>query len=54
MALVYSTDGGDHCSGCGNAKTRCDCKNKVLGDGKVIISRSTKGRKGAGVTLITG
>ena len=56
-ALVYSTDRGKLCSECGKPVEQCQCKNsrdQVLGDGKVRILRETKGRKGKGVTLITG
>ena len=56
MALVYSTEKGKLCSKCGEAdhSGACAKKQAVLGDGKVRIRRETKGRKGAGVTLITG
>lgn len=54
--LVYSTDAGRICPDCGEAEHagKCDVPGKVVGDGKVRIQRETKGRKGAGVTLITG
>ncbi len=54
--LVYSTDAGRICPECGAAEHagKCDTSGQVLGDGKVRIQRETKGRKGAGVTLITG
>ena len=53
---VYSTEVGRTCPRCGNAKDLCDCKYETLpaGDGIVRIQRETKGRKGKGVTLITG
>jgi translation initiation factor 1 len=53
---VYSTDRGRTCPDCGIEHQKCVCKEntKVLGDGKIIISRQTKGRKGKGVTLISG
>ena len=56
--LVYSTDSGRLCPDCGEAAAQCSCravrKTTVGGDGVVRISRQTKGRKGAGVSLITG
>lgn len=55
MARVYSTETGNLCPECGQAKHAGRCANNgVLGDGKVRIQRETKGRKGAGVTLVTG
>lgn len=56
MALVYSTDSGKLCKQCGQAahKGACQKNDAPIGDGKVRISRETKGRKGAGVTLIKG
>lgn len=56
--LVYSTDGGRHCPGCRRPLDACVCNDRSRprdqGDGIVRISRETKGRKGAGVTLIRG
>ena len=55
--LVYSTDTGRTCPGCGHPVKQCCCstgKNKPRGDGVVRVSRQTKGRKGSGVCLITG
>ncbi|MBU0729287.1 MAG: translation initiation factor Sui1 [Proteobacteria bacterium] len=54
--LVYSTDRGRICSGCGHPAGQCCCSKKSLpaGDGIVRISRETKGRKGSGVSLISG
>lgn len=55
MALVYSTDKGTLCPGCGQEKHPGKCAApSIKGSGKVRISRETKGRKGAGVTLISG
>ena len=58
---VYSTESGRICPQCNKAKNNCACKKtKVLtpfsatNDGIVRIRRETKGRKGAGVTLIDG
>ena len=56
-ALVYSTDEGKLCPNCQNAIKQCDCKQQktvAKGDGVVRLQRQTKGRKGKGVTLITG
>ncbi|MCB5161919.1 stress response translation initiation inhibitor YciH [Marinomonas algarum] len=53
--LVYSTDQGRLCSECEAPIDDCQCrKTTLVGDGKVRISLETKGRKGKGVTLITG
>jgi translation initiation factor 1 len=55
--LVYSTDTGRSCPGCGHPVKQCCCssqKKQPPGDGVVRISRQTKGRKGAGVSIITG
>jgi len=61
MARVYSTETGRICPQCNAPKNDCRCasggKNKPLAppaDEYVRISRETKGRKGAGVTLIKG
>lgn len=53
---VYSTELGRTCPDCGKAKDKCVCTTEELpeGDGIVRIQRETKGRKGKGVTLITG
>jgi translation initiation factor 1 len=53
--LVYSTDTGRTCPGCGYPVKQCCCKEKSRqGDGVLRVSRQTKGRKGSGVCLITG
>ena len=56
MTLVYSTDVGRVCPGCGQPVAQCACKAKVrlAGDGIVRVSRETAGRKGKGVTLVRG
>jgi translation initiation factor 1 len=57
MATVYSTEHGRLCPECGKALHAGKCaitKTQILGDGRVRIQRETKGRKGAGVTLVTG
>lgn len=55
--LVYSTDAGRMCPGCRQPAAACVCKQaQVLPktDGVVRVSRSTKGRGGKTVTLVTG
>ncbi len=57
--LVYSTDGGRMCPGCLRPVAECVCKGQrsttpSTGDGVVRLHRETKGRKGAGVTLVRG
>jgi len=55
--LVYSTDTGRTCPGCGHPIEQCCCskkKNQQQSDGVVRVSRQTKGRKGNGVCLIIG
>ncbi|SRR5690554_3974417 len=56
MALVYSTETGKLCPQCGQTahKGPCPKNNTLVGDGKVRIGRETKGRKGAGVTVVNG
>lgn len=56
--LVYSTEGGRRCPGCRRPLPSCVCRDRSRprgdGDGVVRLKRETKGRKGAGVTLVTG
>lgn len=55
--LVYSTDGGGRCRQCLRALVDCVCKAdrpSAPEEAIVRIGRETKGRKGAGVTLISG
>ncbi len=56
MALVYSTAQGKLCPECGKPVSQCLCRKKQApkGDGNVRVGRETKGRKGAGVTVISG
>lgn len=57
MSLVYSTEVGRLCPKCRNPIAKCECKKQkttASGDGIVRVGRSTKGRKGKGVTVITG
>lgn len=56
-SLVYSSDGGRLCPACGAVAGACRCAStKVVpaGDGVVRVGRETKGRKGAGVTVVSG
>lgn len=55
--LVYSTAQGQVCPGCGKPVGQCACAKAPPvppGDGVVRISRQTKGRKGKGVSCVTG
>ena len=64
--LVYSSEQGRICPNCGKPTAECRCRGaKRAGseprqgpgfpkDGVVRVSRETKGRKGKGVTLISG
>ena len=54
---VYTTEQGRVCPGCGLPVDRCECRARKAvdrGGGRVRVSRETKGRKGKGVTVITG
>ncbi len=56
-SLVYSTDHGRICPHCEKSVAECRCKegsDGPVGDGVVRVSKSTKGRKGKGVTVISG
>ena len=52
--LVYSTDQGRLCPDCGQAQCQCNAGSGEIGDGNVRIRLETKGRKGKGVTTVTG
>ncbi len=55
--LVYSSELGQMCPGCNQPTGKCICQKKSSipkSDGIVRLMRETKGRKGKGVTLITG
>ncbi|WP_114416685.1 translation initiation factor Sui1 [Marinospirillum perlucidum] len=58
--LVYSTEQGDICPACQESKNACRCDELADTehlqelDGIVRIRRETSGRKGKGVTTITG
>ncbi len=55
---VYSTSGDNHCPRCGKPIRKCRCKivdkYPPSHDGVIRIGRETKGRKGSGVTVISG
>lgn len=56
-AIVYSTEHGRMCPECGKSLVSCLCGKKQApapGEGIVRVGRQTKGRKGKGVTVITG
>jgi len=55
--IVYSTGVGRMCPRCSRPVDRCSCRQDTIaapGDGIVRIGRETKGRKGKGVTVVTG
>ena len=62
--LVYSTGQGRLCPECARPLTECRCRRSKpaqpaaaaapKGDGVVRVGRETKGRKGKGVTIVTG
>ena len=54
--LVYSTEHGKMCPGCSRPIGQCSCKQqqRLPKDGIIRLMRETKGRKGKGVTLVTG
>jgi translation initiation factor 1 len=60
--VVYSTGQGRLCPECGRVVADCRCKRSKpaqpppppAGDGIVRVGRETKGRKGKGVTVVSG
>ncbi|MBU1105209.1 MAG: translation initiation factor Sui1 [Candidatus Riflebacteria bacterium] len=57
--LVYSSEWGKMCPACEKPIAQCRCHKtgnvaQPSKDGIVRVSRETKGRKGAGVTVISG
>jgi translation initiation factor 1 len=61
--IVYTTDVGERCPNCQRPVRECICRRgtpgkpslgKTSSDGVVRVSRETQGRKGKGVTVITG
>ena len=56
-SIVYSTGVGRRCPNCLRPAMQCVCKQGApgkLGDRVVRVARETKGRKGKGVTVISG
>ncbi len=54
---VYSSEWGKMCPRCGKPIAQCICKKaapRPAGDGIVRVSRSSKGRAGKTVTLVSG
>lgn len=55
--LVYSTDQGRTCPTCNNPSAQCSCSNSdtlASTSTRITISRSTKGRNGKAVIVISG
>ena len=56
--IVYTTGVGERCPNCLRPVAQCVCKKgtpgKTSSDGTVRVSRETAGRKGKGVTVISG
>ncbi|MCM0080290.1 translation initiation factor Sui1 [Geomonas sp. Red32] len=55
--VVYSTEFGRMCPGCGKPAKECVCRKNAgapAGDGVVRIRRESKGRGGKNVMVITG
>ena len=54
--LVYNSSLGTMCPGCRHPVAQCVCREKVapVARGPVRVGRETKGRKGKGVTVVTG
>ncbi len=57
--LIYSTERGKICPGCAQAVTSCVCRDIKKSrlpdnDGQLRLRYETSGRKGKGMTVITG
>ena len=55
--LVWSSEKGRICPGCGSAVDACSCRKRgtrSIGDGVVRVRRETKGRGGKTVTVVAG
>jgi len=56
--VVYSTGTGRTCPDCGRPAAACACGKaaapRPAGDGVVRVGRQVQGRKGKGVTVVTG
>jgi len=56
-SLVYSSEFGTMCPECERPHSQCICEKPVpikLKDGFIRVGRETKGRKGSGVSVISG
>ena len=56
-SIVYSTEFGQACPACGKPAAECVCrknKKEISNDGIVRVRLETKGRKGSGMTVVTG
>ena len=57
LGVIFSTEHGRMCPACKAPMPKCTCHSKspaAHSYGIVRVSRETKGRKGKGVTLVTG
>jgi translation initiation factor 1 len=55
--LVWSSEVGRICPGCGKGTAHCTCRRGAIspaGDGVIRVRRESKGRGGKTVTVITG
>jgi translation initiation factor 1 len=55
--VVYSTEFGKGCPACCKPLAQCVCSNRnkeITRDGIVRVRLDTKGRKGSGMTVVTG
>lgn len=55
--IVYSSEQGRSCPDCGKGIDRCRCRSSASAPptaGRVRVGRQTQGRRGKGVTVITG
>ena len=55
--FVYSTEHGRMCPTCSKPRAACVCRqhpSTPVGDAIVRVGRETQGRKGKGMTIITG
>lgn len=54
--LVYSTEFGQTCPDCENPINECQCSDEAIpeSDGFVRITLDRKGRKGKGMTILSG
>ncbi len=56
LGVVYSSETGRNCPECNKPIASCSCNetSTLLGDGNVKVRKENKGRKGKGVTTISG